>query len=144
MSYAVTADILEQLAEADLISLTDDSSTGLVDEAVVARAIGNAEAVIDAHCQGSYTLPFMPVPVLVRLFSVDIAIYNLYSRRPHVDIPESVKDRQAQALAYLKRVQAGTAAMGSDAVQTATEAVSGSSLETRNERLFTRTKMGGW
>lgn len=141
--YATLADILEQMAESDLIALTDDDQAGVVDTAVVDWALIGADALIDAHCHDRYQVPFNPVPRLAVKFSVDLAIYNLYSRRPHVDVPEAVKDRNSQALAYLKRVQTGEASMGADAagIVVATESQSG--LMPGNERLFTRAKMRG-
>jgi len=141
--YASLADILEQMAEADLISLTDDAQAGAVDGTVVNWALTGAEALIDAHCHDRYQVPFNPVPKLAVKFSVDLAIYNLYSRRPHVDVPESVKDRNTQALAYLKRVQTSEASMGADAlsVTPVTESLSG--LTPGNERLFTRKQTRG-
>jgi len=142
--YATLADILEQLAEADLISLTDDAQAGTVNESVVDWALSGADALIDAHCHGRYQVPFNPAPKLATKYAVDLAIYNLYSRRPHVEVPEAVKDRNAQALAYLKRVQTGDASMGLDAapVTVATESQSG--LMPGNERLFTRNSMRGF
>ncbi|ADW18573.1 protein of unknown function DUF1320 [Desulfobulbus propionicus DSM 2032] len=141
--YATLADILEQMAESDLIALTDDVQSGTVDTDVVDWALNGADALIDAHCHDRYQLPFYPVPGLAVTFAVDLAIYNLYSRRPHVEVPQAVKDRQTQALAYLKRVQTGEASMGADAalITTATESLSG--LTPGSERLFTRTTMRG-
>jgi phage gp36-like protein len=143
MSYATLANILEQLAEPDLISLTDDAQTGEVNEAVVAWALNGADSMIDAHCHGRYRVPFNPVPKLATKYAADLAIYNLYARRTHVEVPEVVKDRNTQALAYLKRVQTGDASMGLDAapVTVATESQSG--LMPGNERIFTRDKMRG-
>lgn len=141
--YATLADILEQLAETDLISLTDDAQADAVDTTVVDWALTGADALIDAHCHDRYQVPFNPVPKLAIKFAVDLAIYNLYARRPHVEVPEVVKDRNSQALAYLKRVQAGEASMGQDASPIAAMTESQSGLMPGNERLFTRTSMRG-
>ena len=141
--YATLADILEQMAESDLIALTDDVQSGTVDTDVVDWALNGADALIDAHCHDRYQVPFNPVPRLAVKFSVDLAIYNLYARRPHVEVPEAVKDRNAQVLAYLKRVQTGEASMGADATTIAVATESQSGLTPGNERLFTRTTMRG-
>lgn len=141
--YAALADILEQMAEADLVSLTDDGQSGSIDAAVVDWALKGADALIDAHCHDRYQVPFAPVPALATKFAVDLAIYNLYARRPHVEVPEVVKERNSQALAYLKRIQAGEASMGADAVVTSAEVEGQSGLMPGNERLFTRTSLRG-
>lgn len=141
--YATLADILEQMAEADLISLTDDAQAGTVNESVVEWALTGADALIDSHCHDRYQVPFNPAPQLAVKFAVDLAVYNLYSRRPHVEVPEVVKDRNSQALAYLKRVQTGDASMGLDAAPVTVAFESQSGLMPGNERLFTRTSMRG-
>jgi len=141
--YAILDDLLEQIADGDLISLTDDDQLGFIDETVVTRAIVNAMTVINSYCEERYTTPFVaPVPDLVRLFSCDLAIYNLYSRRGHVEIPEAVKDRQKQALAYLKRVQEGAASIGG-AAAAPVDSGSSAGIIPGNERIFSRDRMRG-
>lgn len=140
--YATLADILEQMAEADLIALTDDQDLGEVDETAVDRAIANAMTMIDGHCGDRYAVPFDPVPDLVRMYAVDLAVYNLYSRRTHVAMPEVIADRQKQALAYLRQVQKGEAGIGVTPLA-AGGGDSNSALIPGNERLFTREKMRG-
>jgi len=140
--YATLADILEQVAEAELINLTDDEQLDAVDETVVDRAIANGMAVIDAYCGDRYTVPFAPVPELVRMYAVDLAVYNLYSRRTHVAMPEVIGERQKQALAFFRLVQKGEASIGAPLLA-ATDSESYGALIPGNERLFTRTKMRG-
>lgn len=140
--YATLADILEQMAEAELIALTDDAGLDAVDETVVDRAIANAVTVIDAHCGDRYTVPFSPVPDLVRMYAVDLAAYNLYSRRTHVPVPEVITERQRQALAFLRLVQKGEASVGVPPVSSVA-GESNSALIPGNERLFSRDKMRG-
>lgn len=89
-------------------------------------------------------MPFSPPPKLAIKYAVDLAIYNLYSRRPHVEVPEAVKDRNAQALAYLKRVQTGDASMGLDAAPVTVAFESQSGLMPGNGRIFTRNTMRGF
>jgi phage gp36-like protein len=110
MSYSVKADILEQLDEAELIRLTDPDGAA-VDDDVVARAIEDADATIDAYCQGRYTIPLSPVPDKIRQVSVDIAIYNLFSRRGDT-APETRKDRHKDAIRFLEKVAEGKLDLG--------------------------------
>jgi phage gp36-like protein len=138
MAYSTLSDFLEQLAEAELISLTDDNGLGVVDQARIDWAIAKADAVIDAHMPaGKYVLPFNPVPALARSFSVDLGVFNLFARRPNVGaIPEAIKEQRAAALAYLKRVQAGEAGMGTDAATPAVTPAAVNMLVFSNDRIF--------
>ncbi len=139
--YATLADILEQVDQDTLILLTDDTQAGTVDETAVDRAVANGAAVIDAHCGNRYVVPFGdPVPALVRLFAVDLAVYNLYSRRTHVDMPDVIGERQKQVLAHLRLVQQGKATIGKDPDLVA-GSESNSALVSGNERIFTRKTM---
>jgi len=118
MSYSVQDDILEQISEAELIDLTDDEGAGSVDTSAVARAIADADAEIDGYCATRYTVPFLPVPVMIRKLSVDIAIYNLYSRRGKGMgdiVPEDREKRYNNAIRFLRDVSKGLISLGADA-----------------------------
>jgi len=139
--YCTQDDILNQLDVNTLILLTDDAGVGEVDETVVTRAVADADATIDSYCQGRYTVPLSPVPDKARQVSVDIAIYNLYSRRDDV-APEIRKDRYKEAVRWLEQVAAGKITLGSAAPAPGN---TGHSVEFDSEdREFTRTKMTGF
>ncbi len=141
MSYSLQADILDQLDEVVLIELTDDAGAGVVDTDKVARAIEDADATIDAYCQERYTIPLSPVPDKIRSVSVDIAIYNLYSRRDDT-VPDVRKDRHKENIRFLEMVAAGKIKLGAS---TPVESNTRDSVNiTSNERAFTRTKMQGF
>ena len=97
MSYCTLTNILNLISEATLIALTDDAGAGEVDDAKVAAAIADADATIDSYCQGRYTIPLSPVPSKIVQISVDIAVYNLYSRSD-LDMPEVRKERNKEAV----------------------------------------------
>lgn len=140
--YATLADILEQMAEAELISLTDDNQLDTVDVDAVGRAIANGMTLIDSYCSDRYNIPFAPVPDLVRMYTVDLAIYNLYSRRTHVPMPEVIGERQKQALSFLRLVQKGEASIGVAPVAVA-DTESHGALVSGNGRIFSRDTMRG-
>lgn len=141
MSYSAQTDILNQLDEETLIQLTDDPGYGEVDDDVVDRAIADADATIDSYCQGRYVLPLSPVPAKVRMVSVDIAIYNLYSRRGDT-APDVRKDRHKEAIRWLEKVAEGKVELGADTPASDNTA---HSVDIENEdREFTRTKMSGF
>ncbi len=141
MPYCTQDDILQQLDEATLIQLTDDTGIGSVDTEMVARAISDADATIDAYCQGHYSLPLEPVPAVIRKISVDISIYNLYSRRAD-SVPENRLERYKNAVRFLERVSAGQISLGAAAPAPET---TGNSVDIdQNERIFTRDNMEGF
>lgn len=141
MAYCTLDDIRDQLDEQKLIQLTDDNQTGAVDEVRVAKAITDADATIDSYCQNRYLIPLSPVPAKGTAISVDLAIYNLYSRRDDT-IPDLRKDRQKEALRFLEKVSEGKIKLGS---LTPSPADTVNSVDiSSNDRIFTRTKMGGF
>ena len=141
MAYCIQDDILDQVDEAVLIQLTDDAGAGAVDADKVTRAIEDADGTIDAYCEGRYTIPLSPVPDKIRQISVDIAIYNLFSRRGDA-APEVRKDRHKEAIRFLEAVRDGKARLGAatPAPANTPDTVSISS----NTRIFTRDKMSGF
>jgi len=135
MSYCIQSDLVEQIQENELIELTDDAGAGTVDTSVVARAIADADAEIDSYC-ARYTLPFLPVPVMIRKVSVDVAIYNLFSRRSLIKLDDPRQKRYDNAIRFLRDVSKGVTTLGADAPA---ESVDGQPQATRDaaDRIFT-------
>ncbi len=115
MPYSVQADLEEQISQADLVELTDDAGSGAVDTSAVARAIADADAEIDSYCGSRYTMPFSPVPVIIRKLSVDMAIYNLFSRRSIMKLPEERQKRYDNAIRFFRDLAKGLISLGADA-----------------------------
>lgn len=141
MSYSAKTDILEQLDEDILIQLTDDNDAGIVDDDVVTRAIADADSEIDSYCGKRYAVPFTTIPNRLRKLSVDIAIYNLYSRRKGA--PEDRKTRYDNAIRFLKDVAKGLASLGEDDPD-GSPADSNMPDIDQSDRIFTRDKMKGF
>jgi phage gp36-like protein len=141
MGYCTKANIVSLISEATVILLTDDAGAGVVDDDKVSAAIADADATIDAYCQSRYTVPLSPVPAKVAQLSVDVAVYNLYSRSD-LEMPEVRKDRNKEAIRFLEKVTDGKIKLGAsapapvDAPSTADSAAA--------ERVFTRDKMTGF
>jgi len=107
MAYCTQADIQNfEVTEKELIQLTDDDNVGDVEQSMVTAAIEKADAEIDAYCQGSYTVPFSPVPAIVRGWSATLAAFNLYRNRTK---PATIIDRYNKVMSWLKDVQQGKA-----------------------------------
>lgn len=136
MAYCTRADLLGLITEAALIGLTDDHGVGMVDDAVVSEAIADADAEIDGYCGGRYPLPFTVVPAIIRKCCIDIAIYNLYSRRQGA--PLDRKERRDNAVTILKEIAKGTVTLGAGApAETTDDDVQASSPP----RVFTRSTL---
>ena len=106
MSYATLPDLLGHMAESDLIDLTDDDAVNAIDQEVVDHVLADATAVVNSYC-GKYALPFDPVPDMARILCTDIAIFNLYARRPGHELPEAIKERYRKAMEHLRRAPHG-------------------------------------
>jgi len=78
MSYCTTTDLIERFGETELRELTDDENLGQIDDAAVARAIADADAIIDAHIGTRYSLPLSTVPALLTGLSCDLVRVQLY------------------------------------------------------------------
>jgi phage gp36-like protein len=141
MPYCTLTDLQDQVPAAKLIQLTDDTGAGVVGEAAVAKAIAHADAEIDSYCGGSYDVPFSPVPVIIRKQSVDIAVYNLYARKPGV-VPEERQKRYDNAIRFLRDVAAGRVTLGADAP--AQENTDNAVALSSGTRIFTRETMRGY
>jgi phage gp36-like protein len=112
MAYAIQDDLLEEISEEELVQLTDDEGTGVIDPTKVTRAIDNADAEIDGYLAVRHSVPLSSTPTLIRGLSVAIAIYILYTRRDHADVPESRKDRYRNAVKTLQSVSKGAVKLG--------------------------------
>ena len=135
MAYCDQDDLENQLSEEELIELTDDAGSGSVDATVLARAIADADAEIDSYCSIVYSVPFSTVPDIIRKVSVDISIYNLYSRRQFV-VPEERKDRYERAVQFLADVAKGMASLGGDAPSQSDSGLP-ESTTSKDDRIYT-------
>ncbi|PKN35648.1 MAG: DUF1320 domain-containing protein [Deltaproteobacteria bacterium HGW-Deltaproteobacteria-19] len=136
MAYSTQTDIEEQVSQAELIELTDDTGAGSVDTSAVARAIADADAEIDGYCGARYTVPFSPAPAMIRKLSVDIAVYNLFSRRSNLKMPEDRQKRYDNAVRFLRDVSRGLISLGADAPAEPDSGLPRASTD-RADRIFT-------
>lgn len=141
--YSILDDIKKLIPEEVLIQLTDDESLGTVNAGRITEAIAQADSEIDSYCGGRYSVPFATAPGIVKKISVDIAIYNLYSRRVEV-IPETRADRYKNAIRQLEGISKGTISIGVDPAPSASTQTSNTVLVETSERLFTRENMSGF
>lgn len=142
MAYCIQADLEEQVSEQELILITDDSDLGTVDMGVITRAISDADAEIDSYCGTRHAVPFAdPVPAMIRKLSVDLAVFNLFSRRQ--SIPEDRQKRYDNAIRFLRDVSRGINTLGAD---TPGEPEDGGAKATTSkaDRVFTSSTLEGF
>lgn len=143
MAYSTIDDLKKLLPEESIIQLTDEEETGSVNTTRVSEAIAQADAEIDSYCARLYTIPFSPVPDLVRKFSVDMAIYHLFSRRIE-EMPEIRKERYQNAIKQLENIAKGMMSLGE---QPEPAQPSGGSVminKSKDDRIFTADTMKGY
>lgn len=110
MAYCTEADIINQLPEERLIELADDDGDGIADIGVVDKAIADADAEIDTYLSSRYTVPLSPAPAIINKICVDIAVWNLFSRRQVAD--DVAKERYRAAVDLLKLIAKGDVSLG--------------------------------
>ena len=140
MSYATQQDLIDRFGEAELIELTDraDPATGVIDATVVAGALNDADELINSYISKRYDLPLSPIPArLVRLAS-EIARYFLYEDA----VTERVKQAYDDAVAFLKDLATGKAALDAAGAEPATS--SGSPKHKAPERIYTQDTLKGY
>lgn len=133
MAYAAKADVIARgVTEAELVQLTDDTGTGAVDDTVLSSVLTEASATVDSYCRLRYAVPLQSSEK-VKGLTVDLAIYQLFSRRRRVT--DDIKDRYNAAMKFLVDVSAGKAALDQPANATA-QSGSGPVLTTDQEERF--------
>ncbi len=137
MAYSTKADIQKVLSDATLAQLTDHQNGTTIDDTKITQAIDDADELIDAYLRGRYTLPFSSTPTVVKQISVDIAIFNLYSKRPEREMPETIRTRYRDALRLLADIQSGKATLA-DASGVVAEPGEYTTNKTDDDRVFTK------
>jgi phage gp36-like protein len=129
--YVDKAQMIERFGETELIQLTDrDGSAGAIVAAVLERAIGDAQAEIDAYLRtAGYVVPLDPVPELVSRIAADLARYYLYDKQA----TDEVAKRYEHQVKLLQRIADGDVSLGAGAGGSP-----GAAQTTSIERVFTR------
>lgn len=153
--YATMADILDALDLDALLRLVDDERQGPAasgdlrakQKSRVEKAIRDATAEADSYVGQRYKLPLAAVPHALGKKVVDIAVYNLFSRRGlQGGTPdEIVMERYGNAVRWLKDVAVGRASLplpDGDGGSEGTARPAGSAKIGANRRVFSRRKLG--
>lgn len=110
MPYTTQQAIIDRYGHDALLLIADRDQDGVIDTAVVERALSDASAEVDTYVAAKYTLPLPSTPeVLVRL-CVDIVIYRLSSDAGL--LTEERRKRYDDAVALLRRIASGEVSLG--------------------------------
>lgn len=140
MAYSVLDDIQKMIPKDTVIQLTDDEGAGTMNAARITEAIAQADSEIDAYLGSRYDVPFATVPDVVKKISVDLAIYNVYSRRVE-EIPATRVDRYKNAIRLLEGIRDGKISIG-EATEPPGETDQVKVSTSEDDRIFTRDKLG--
>jgi phage gp36-like protein len=135
MAYCTQADLEERYGAAELVELTDRDRIGVADATAIARAIADADALVNGYLAGRYTLPLASTPPALTRLACVVARYHLYADHP----TEHVRRAYEDAVRLLEQVAAGKVTLGLDAGGTAPVAESGGAEVSAPERVFTDT-----
>lgn len=129
MTYVTLADMSDRFGDDELQQLTDRElpQQGSIVQAVLDKAIADADSLIDAHLGARYAVPIAsPLPPELVRVGCDLARFFLHDQA----VPEIVRERYEDAVRWLRSVADGKLPLvGSDgALRSARSAVySGSS-----------------
>ncbi len=141
MTYATLDQLKDRFGTGMLVHLTDreEVPSGMVDPAVVARALADTDAVIDGYLAARYQLPLGDTPALLADIAQIIAIWKLHRFEPD---PKIAKDYEG-ALRSLRDVATGTIRLAIAGVEPVGKGGSGAKFADR-DRPFTAQNLKGF
>lgn len=140
MSYATQTDLESRFGSEELLQLSDHDNLGMVNVAVVAKAIADAEATINGYLRSTYTLPLSGIPDELVRVCCDLARFYLYADR----VTDVVQKRRDEAMSWLRDVSAGRISLGLDTQGNAAPVASGGVKFSANDRVFNAKSLDGF
>ncbi|MEW6562717.1 MAG: DUF1320 domain-containing protein [Pseudomonadota bacterium] len=137
MSYATQADMVNRFGDREVIMLTDRARAGVIDAAVLAYALDQADAEIDPYLAGHYQLPLPTVPRLLVGFACDIARYRLSAGA--TNDTEEVRNRYLEAVKFLQKIASREVSLGMDVQNKPVAQGVTVKMSTASSRVFSRT-----
>lgn len=140
MPYATLDLLTERYGEQMLLNVADRApKNGVVDTAIVDRALADTDAVIDGYIAGRYSLPLPTVPPLLVDLALALAIYKLHPAAPS----EKIRNDYTDALKSLDKIASGTIRLPIAGIEPTSSGSAGVETIDR-ERPFTPENMKGW
>lgn len=152
MPYCVQADVQNAAGgEARLKQLADWDSNAALDAAVVTDAIAAADALIDSFASKRFTVPFNPVPEIIKRTSAELAMLTIARNRAGLsDAQQKRWDELAGTErgreGWLYQLATGVVTPGGDPLPTKHGTMAVDSVETTlpSDRDNSRDKLGGF
>jgi phage gp36-like protein len=110
VGYATEQNIVERYGQDQLLVLADRDGDGIADQDVIARALADADAEIDAYLAGRYELPLAAVPVILTRVACDLVIWHLCDSDTLAT--DQRRKRYEDAVGLLKRLASGEVSLG--------------------------------
>jgi phage gp36-like protein len=143
MPYAAQSDLLQRMTLKELTQLTDDSNAGVPDATIVAGELEEASGTVDSYCRSRYVTPLQLSDLVTRV-TRDIAVYQLWSRRPQ-RMSDAVRQRYDDAMGLLKDVSTGKAVLDQPVSAVASQSVAAEAVKPTHSKLrFTDRKLEGF
>ena len=109
-NYIGQSDLQLRMTSDELVQLADFDQDGTADSTVIARAISDAESLVDSYVGARTTVPLTTVPDHVKTLAVNLAIYYLHLGRRSVT--EDIRNQYEDDLRQLRDIAAGKATLG--------------------------------
>lgn len=140
MTYATQQELIDRYGEQALVMLTDRApiATGAIDSDVVAKALSDADELIDGYLSTRYALPLASVPPLVAQLARVIAYWMLHLTEPDTKTTKAYDN----ALRRLRDIASGAMRIPAAGLEPATTNAGGVQMTSR-ERPFTEATMKG-
>lgn len=143
MSYATVAEFKAGIPHRDLVALTSlDDGTDTINDDRVQDALDDATAEIDSYIAKAVELPLADVPRILKTICRDLALHRLYVNIGHS--MEARKSLREDAIAFLKSVSRGDAALGDGAGLPPEIVTPGVAMTDGAERELTRDSLKGY
>ena len=143
MSYATVAEFRAGIPHRDLVALTSlDDGTDTINDDRVQDALDDATAEIDSYIAKAVELPLADVPRILKTICRDLALHRLYVNIGHS--MEARKSLREDAIAFLKSVSRGDAALGDGAGLPPEIVTPGVAMTDGAERELTRDSLKGY
>lgn len=131
--YCTQANLVDRFGTKMLLDLTDRAvpKSGVIDAAVVTKAITDAGAEIDGYLAARYALPLAATPDVITDLAQRIAIYKLHV----VNVSAKIADDYKLALAALSNISKGVIKLDVAGIEPAASSANGVYVQQGGTRL---------
>ncbi len=152
MPYCVQADIQNAAGGAKkLLQLADWDNNNAIDPAVITDAIAAADALIDSFAAKRFSVPFNPVPEIIKRVSAELAMLSIARNRTGFTADmqkrwDELASTERGREGWLHQLATGVVTPGGDPLPAKHSTMAPDSVETTlpSERDVSRDKLGGF